>query len=103
MNVATPLLYRVVILRSKAQAYALERILCTYKEFGIHIKKLRVEGGYGVSMHTIITSAPNVTDLCISLNVRSSDSVKRLCTSLSPINPRCVVVLDYRQKRITAI
>jgi hypothetical protein len=29
--------------------------------------------------------------------------VKRLCTSLSPINPRCVVVLDYRQKRITAI
>jgi hypothetical protein len=44
MNVATPLLYRVVILRSKAQAYALERILRKYKEFGIHIKKLRVEG-----------------------------------------------------------
>jgi hypothetical protein len=98
MNVATPLLYRVVILRLKAQAHALGRILRKHKEFGIHIKKLRVEGGCGVSMRTIIASAPNITDLCISLDIRSSDSVKGLCTSLSLFNPHCLVVLHCEER-----
>jgi hypothetical protein len=61
-----------------------------------------VEGGYGAAMRTIITSAPNITDLCISLDIRSSDSVKGLCSSLSFINPRCVVVLDAHEARNNA-
>jgi len=101
-NVAIPHLYRVVILRSKAQAYAIARVLRQRTEIGTHIKKLRVEGGYGAAMHRIITCAPNITDLCISMDIRSSDSVKGLCSSLSKINPHCLVVLDSRQGRTNA-
>jgi hypothetical protein len=102
MKVATPFLYRVVILRSTAQAHALARTLRKRKELGAHLKKLRVEGGYGAAMRTVITSAPNITDLCIYLDIRSSDSVKGLCSSLSLINPRCVVLLECRERRSNA-
>jgi hypothetical protein len=98
-DIAIPLLYRVVILRSKAQAFALDRTLRKHKEYGVYIKKLRVEGGYGPAMRTIITSGSNITDLCISLDIRSSDSVKGLCSSFSLINPRTLVVLDSPEKR----
>ncbi|KDQ60077.1 hypothetical protein JAAARDRAFT_191498 [Jaapia argillacea MUCL 33604] len=66
LRVATPLLYEVVILRSKAQAHALAGVLKANKAFGAFIKKLRVEGGYGAPMHQIITAAPNIKDLNIT-------------------------------------
>ncbi|KAF7373611.1 F-box domain-containing protein [Mycena sanguinolenta] len=44
LRVSTPLLYNVVILRTTAQAEALQTVLKTNKEFGLFIKKLRVEG-----------------------------------------------------------
>jgi hypothetical protein len=94
MNVAIPLLYRIVILRSKAQAFALERVLRAHKERGVYITKLRVEGGYGAAMRTIINSTSNITDLCISLDLPSSGGVKGLCSTLSSINPCCLVVLE---------
>ncbi|KAJ6568874.1 hypothetical protein B0H19DRAFT_874572, partial [Mycena capillaripes] len=67
LRVATPLLYNVVVLRSKSQANALEKVLQKHAEFGRFIKKLRVEGGYGLAMHTILKSAPNITDIFLSL------------------------------------
>jgi hypothetical protein len=65
-------------------------------EFGIYFKKLRLEGSYGAPVRTIITSVPNITDLCLSLDVQASDSdnVKGLCSSLSLINPRYLILLD---------
>jgi hypothetical protein len=53
LRVSTPLLYNIVILRSKAQAKALSLALAGNKELGQFIKKLRVEGGYGTPMLTI--------------------------------------------------
>ncbi|KAF8191873.1 hypothetical protein K438DRAFT_1449865, partial [Mycena galopus ATCC 62051] len=47
LRVSTPLLYNVVILRTTAQAEALQTVLKSNKEFGPFIKKLRVEGGVG--------------------------------------------------------
>ncbi|KAJ7668962.1 hypothetical protein B0H17DRAFT_848571, partial [Mycena rosella] len=67
LRVATPLLYHVVVLRSKAQANALELVLPNKPAFGRFTKKLRVEGGYGMAMYTILGSAPNITDLFVSL------------------------------------
>ncbi|KAJ7716224.1 hypothetical protein DFH07DRAFT_684410, partial [Mycena maculata] len=67
LRVATPLLYSVVVLRSKAQANALEAVLRDNAEFGRFVKKLRVEGGHGMAMHTILKSAPNITDIFLSL------------------------------------
>jgi hypothetical protein len=47
LRVSTPLLYSVVILRTTAQAEALQSVLKTNKEFEPFIQKLRVECGFG--------------------------------------------------------
>ncbi|KAJ6585970.1 hypothetical protein B0H19DRAFT_1111061 [Mycena capillaripes] len=94
LRVATPLLYHVVVLRSKGQAIALETVLHRHPEFGRYLKKLRVEGGYGTAMLTILKAAPNVTDLVISLSIWSSDATGGLCKGLPLINPHRVIILD---------
>lgn len=99
LRVATPLLYNVGVLRSKSQANALEKVLETQKEFGRFIKKLRVEGGYGMAMHTVLKSAPNITDIFLSLMIWSSDSTKGLCKGLPLINPHRVILVDPKVPR----
>ncbi|KAJ7156524.1 hypothetical protein C8R43DRAFT_883883, partial [Mycena crocata] len=68
LRVATPLLYNVVVLRSKAQAAALCQTLSKNNELGQFIRKLRVEGGYGSPMHKILQFAPNISDLLYCLD-----------------------------------
>ncbi|KAJ7207551.1 hypothetical protein GGX14DRAFT_635486 [Mycena pura] len=92
LRVATPLLYNVVILRSKAQAKALARALSQNKDLGRFIKKLRVEGGYGAPMHDILKYSPNVSDLYLSLDIFSSDSTDGLCKGLHLINPTRLIL-----------
>ncbi|KAJ7213485.1 hypothetical protein GGX14DRAFT_542367 [Mycena pura] len=98
LRVATPLLYNVVVLRSKAQAKALERALVGNKHLGQFIKKLRVEGGYGQPMHTILKCASNVSDLCLTLEIFSQDSTEGLCKGLHLINPTCLILRDVSYK-----
>ncbi|KAJ6538353.1 hypothetical protein DFH09DRAFT_1042324 [Mycena vulgaris] len=93
LRVATPLLYNVVVLRSKAQANALEKVLRSNPQFGRFIKKLRVEGGYGMTMHAILKSAPNTTDIVLSLSIWSSDNTQGLCQGLPLIDPNRVIVM----------
>ncbi|KAJ7119098.1 hypothetical protein C8R44DRAFT_982766 [Mycena epipterygia] len=100
LRVSTPLLYNVVILRSKAQAKALSIALSKNTELGQFIKKLRVEGGYGPSMGTILKCSPNISDLFISLEIWSSDSTVGLCKGLSLINPTRVILRDAEHKRL---
>lgn len=97
MAAATPVLYRVVVLRSKVQAQALERTLRARKELGAFVRKLRLEGGFGAAMHTILTCCPNITDLSLSLDLRSSDSVTGLVKSLGAVNPARLVIVDPRE------
>ncbi|KAJ7651028.1 hypothetical protein FB45DRAFT_1078393 [Roridomyces roridus] len=94
LRVATPLLYNVVVLRSKAQTNTLQQVLKTNPEFGLFIKKLRVEGGFGTAMHTILKSAPNITDLSITLSIYSSDGAGGLCKGLPLINPHRIIIVD---------
>ncbi|KAJ7836976.1 hypothetical protein B0H13DRAFT_2422234 [Mycena leptocephala] len=52
-------------------------------------------------MHTILTSAPNITDLFLTLCIWGSDSAQGLCSGLPAINPQRVIVVDaveYDQK-----
>ncbi|KAJ6509686.1 hypothetical protein DFH09DRAFT_942372 [Mycena vulgaris] len=93
LRVSTPLLYNVVVLRSKAQANALEKVLRSNRQFGRFIKKLRVEGGYGMAMHAILKSAPNITDIVLSLSIWLSDDTLGLCKGLPLIDPHRVIVV----------
>ncbi|KAJ7432459.1 hypothetical protein B0H11DRAFT_808902 [Mycena galericulata] len=103
LRVATPLLYRTVVFRTTAQVHALNRVLRANKEFGLWIRKLRVEGGFGPMMLPVLTNAPNVTDLFLTLAIWGSDNVAGLCQGLRLINPRRVILADYEHEHGTAL
>ncbi|KAJ6489146.1 hypothetical protein DFH09DRAFT_1455408 [Mycena vulgaris] len=95
LRVATPLLYSVVVIRSKAQAQALQKTLQNAPELGQFVKKLRVEGGFGQAMLKILQKTPNISDLVISLQLRAPDSSSGLVSGLSLINPTRLIIVDY--------
>ena len=97
LRVATPLLYRIVILRSKAQAKALGVALTENNDLGRFIKKLRVEGGYGSPMYTILRHSPNISDLFLTLEIYSDDNTNGLCQGLQLINPTRLILRDSPQ------
>ncbi|KAJ6606081.1 hypothetical protein DFH09DRAFT_1386536 [Mycena vulgaris] len=100
LRVATPLLYNVVILRSKAQAKALGQVLSKNKDLGQFIKKLRVEGGYGAPMGVILQSSPHISDLFISFEIWATDDTRGLCKGLPLINPTRLIIRDLDYKRL---
>ncbi|KAJ7184586.1 hypothetical protein C8R46DRAFT_463603 [Mycena filopes] len=99
LRVATPLLYNVVILRSKAQAKALALVLAQNKVLGQFIKFLRVEGGYGPPMGTILESSPNISDLFLSFVIYATDNTDGLCRGLPLINPTRLILRDVEHKQ----
>ncbi|KAJ7051348.1 hypothetical protein C8F01DRAFT_1091551 [Mycena amicta] len=99
LRASTPLLYSVVILRTTAQAVAVERVLKRYPDIGNYILKLRVEGGFGTAMHTILRCATRLRELFISLVISASDNVKGLCSGLPLVNPHSVYLYDRNYHR----
>ncbi|KAJ7174870.1 hypothetical protein C8R46DRAFT_94590 [Mycena filopes] len=94
LRVATPLLYHVVVIRSTAQARALQRTLRSNPDLGKFIKMLRVEGGFGPAMEQVLIHAPNITDIFISLLIHASDSTAGLVAGLPLINPTRLILFD---------
>ncbi|KAJ6490197.1 hypothetical protein DFH09DRAFT_1003634 [Mycena vulgaris] len=91
LRVATPLLYNVVVLRSKAQAQALAATLKSNPDLGRFIRKLRVEGGYAISMYKILQASTNITHLFLSLEI-VADNACGLCRGLPLIDPGHVIL-----------
>ncbi|KAF7313958.1 hypothetical protein HMN09_00554200 [Mycena chlorophos] len=98
LRVATPLLYHVVVLRSQAQAKALATALSRNEQLGHFVKKLRVEGGFGISMHTVLSRIPNVTDLYLSLDIISPEKTEGLCKGLRLISPTRLILQCHEHK-----
>lgn len=94
LRVATPLLYSVVVLRSKAQMQALEYALQSTPLLGGFIKKLRIESGYCTSLSTILKSTKNLTDLCLSLEIYSHENVTALRKGFSSLRVQRLIVYD---------
>lgn len=94
LRVATPLLYNVVVLRSKAQIQALAWALKSTPELGTFIKKLRIESGYNTSLSSVFQAAKNLSDLCLSLEIYSHDNVSGICKGLTLIQPRRIIIYD---------
>ncbi|KAJ7790352.1 hypothetical protein B0H14DRAFT_2396487 [Mycena olivaceomarginata] len=83
LRVATLVLYHVIVIRSKAQARALEAALHDNPDLGKFIRRLRLEGGFGASMQKILNHAGNITDIFISLEIHASDSTAGLAYGLT--------------------
>ncbi|EJD43936.1 hypothetical protein AURDEDRAFT_185248, partial [Auricularia subglabra TFB-10046 SS5] len=94
MRLCTPWLYETVVIRSKAQALALNKALSRNPSFGAYIKKLRIEGGYDMS--ALVGIAPNVTDLCFSIWVWSNENANGLAAVLESVNPRRVLLTLFQ-------
>ena len=92
-RVAVPVIYESVILTSKSQAKNLVSML---RHVGPYIKKLRIEGGYGHSIHTILSKIPGLIFICVSLDIRSKQKAGGLCGGLKFINPKHVVLRDSK-------
>ncbi|KAK7025020.1 hypothetical protein R3P38DRAFT_2952360 [Favolaschia claudopus] len=88
----TPMLYHTVVLRTKAQAAALASALVSNDDMGNNIRKLRIEGGFGKPLYTILKSAPKITDLFLTLVMTGTEDSRGLCEGLALINP-CKVIL----------
>ncbi|KAJ7441528.1 hypothetical protein B0H11DRAFT_1882404 [Mycena galericulata] len=97
LRVSTPLLYNVVIVRSKAQAGALAAALRGKHDPGRFIKKLRVEGGFGAHMGHILKSTPNVTDIFLSAVIHSPDTTSGLVLGLSLLNPTRLILFEEQK------
>ncbi|KAJ7605902.1 hypothetical protein FB45DRAFT_766274 [Roridomyces roridus] len=93
LRVAIPLLYNVVILRSKGQAQTLALTLRSNSELGTLIKKLRVQGGYASSMQWILQAATKLTDICIALDWDRGDNASGLCRGLPLIDSTRVILI----------
>lgn len=102
MRVATPLLYTDAILRSTAQAQSLFAALKATRALGAFIRRLRVEGGYGMVMHKIISLAPNISHLVLNLQIWGDDNSKGLCKALPEMNPSSLVLVYLDRKRYWA-
>ncbi|EJD39115.1 hypothetical protein AURDEDRAFT_187555 [Auricularia subglabra TFB-10046 SS5] len=101
MRVATPALYETVIIRTKAQASALQAALTRNPEFGRYVRRLRLEGAYGKQLAKIIPLMPHVSDFCFTLSVYSDDSLAALTTAFTKLQPIRVVLtlVDERRAR----
>lgn len=94
LRVATPLLYNVVVLRSKAQIQALAWALKSTPQLARFIKKLRIECSYSAPLFNILQASIDLTDLCLSLEIYSQDSVTGICKGLPWVRPRRIIVYD---------
>ena len=100
LRVATPLLYNVIILRSKGQMGALEATVTTSPALAGLIRKLRIEGNYSASLSGILEGAINLTELCLSVDVESTDDVSGLCKGFAYIRPRRLLLLEPYSQNI---
>ncbi|KAJ7605915.1 hypothetical protein FB45DRAFT_951853 [Roridomyces roridus] len=92
LRVASPLLYETVILRSRGQAQALSVALRYNPDLARFIKKLRLESGYGSTMHKILQTTNNLTDIFIPLKFDKKDNACGLCRGLPLIDPVRVII-----------
>ncbi|EJD51174.1 hypothetical protein AURDEDRAFT_159582 [Auricularia subglabra TFB-10046 SS5] len=95
LRVATPALYDVIILRSAAQAQSLAKALKKTPDLGKFVRKVRLEGGFGLAVQKFLALAPNVTDLVLNLAFWSNDSTAGICNALPSMNPHNLVLVQF--------
>jgi hypothetical protein len=102
MRVATPPLYATVVIRTKAQAFALNMALSRNPQFGQSIKRLRLEGAFGEFLTPkIIKLMPGVAHLCFTLGVYSDDKIGGLQAAFTTLQPQEVTLTLCQPRRVS--
>ena len=92
-RVAVPIIYETVILTSQSEAKTLVSMLPRVRHY---IKKLRIEGGFGHSIHKILSKVRGLAFISVSLDITSKQKADGLCSGLKLINPTHVVLRDSK-------
>ncbi|KAJ7064714.1 hypothetical protein C8F01DRAFT_1249749 [Mycena amicta] len=97
LHAGTPLLYRVLIIRSRDQAKALARTFSQphNSHLGNYVRNLRIESGYGTSIKTILACSPKITHLNLTLDVWPPDTVDPTSKGLKLINPTALMLQHH--------
>jgi hypothetical protein len=88
-----PIFHETVILTSESEANTFVYML---RDVGPYVKKLRIEGGYGRPIHTILSNIPGLAFISVSLNIPSKQKARGLCSGLKLINPKHVILRDSK-------
>jgi hypothetical protein len=92
LRVGTPLLYSSVKLWEPKHTKAVAKLVQTNSAIGKAIRMLRVEGGMGRDLYTIVKHAPNIETLYISMHIGLSEGITGLRKSLPVISPITVYI-----------
>ncbi|KAJ7060130.1 hypothetical protein C8F01DRAFT_1144090 [Mycena amicta] len=98
LRVGTPLLYNVIIIRSKDQAKALARTFSENQDanLGRFVRKLRIDSGYGNHTAAVLQSTPKLLALCLSLEIWKPDTVTATCRALRFVSPTALILRERR-------
>jgi len=100
MRFATPLLYSTVVIRTRAQAAALNMALTNNTEFGGYVRRLRLEGVFGEFITPdVINIMPNVRQMCFPINMLAKDDTDGLLAAFELFHLERVVLLSLPQYR----
>lgn len=98
LRIATPLLYKVVVLRSTAQAQAIVEAFSRNPKFPLYVKKIRLEGAYSC-LWDVFRRCSNLHTLCFTLDIYAAVTATGLCRSLLSINPTRVILRDQSETK----
>ncbi|GJE89703.1 hypothetical protein PsYK624_058090 [Phanerochaete sordida] len=88
LRVGTPLLYESLSVWSPSHTKAVAALIRSTPVVGQAIRRLRIEGGCGKDLYTIVRNAPNVHTLYICVHVKASEGIAGLRKALPLLQPR---------------
>ncbi|KAH7099976.1 hypothetical protein BKA62DRAFT_707885 [Auriculariales sp. MPI-PUGE-AT-0066] len=94
MRLCTPALFHSIVIRSSAQAQALDKATKKNPKFALYTKNLRLEGTYGVAAKNFVLRMPHIHTLGLKLTISATDNAKPMYSVLSTLNPRRLVVYN---------
>ncbi|KAL1659876.1 hypothetical protein GGF50DRAFT_130719 [Schizophyllum commune] len=103
-RVAVPLLYRTAIIRSKGQAESLTHaITALYPERARFVRRLRLEGAFGMDALKLLKATTRLTHLAINLHVFANETITGLCRGLQleHVSPTVLVLADTKKNSKT--
>lgn len=92
LRIGTPLLYECVSVWAPRHTKAVAALLTREPQLGCAVRCLRLEGGMGKALATVVKHAAGFHTLYVSLHVKSSEGVVGLQKSAALMNPRALYI-----------
>ncbi|KAH7101996.1 hypothetical protein BKA62DRAFT_770215 [Auriculariales sp. MPI-PUGE-AT-0066] len=97
MRACTPSFYETVVIRSRAQAYALGETLIRNRQLGAYVKRFRIEGSYSEYLTpAVLHTMPHIRELFLSISVYHRDCPSDLHELVSKPSVEHIILVDHR-------